>query len=190
MDGAVEHHDGRQPARTEATGRLEGQPTVVRRGARGDVEGPADGLHDAVCALHEAGGAGADGAGVVAGGFEGEELIEGGDAVDHRRRKAERTGHVDEHVLGEVAEHVLGDVQGLDELVLGVAHPLEVLVDQGEAIVTGRMGLGPGRSGGVAHRRHLSVPFGSRCHARCRLPDAAGRAQRPGVGDGGLSGRE
>jgi hypothetical protein len=72
---------------------------------------------------------------VVTGCLEYEQVIEGGHPQHHARRQPQAPGDVHEDVVREVSEHVLSDVQGLDELILGMMDPLDVLVHDGETLV-------------------------------------------------------
>ena len=156
---AVEDDRRREAAGAEAARRHQRDAAVGRRLAGLDLVLLLERLQDLAGALHVAGGAHAHDAGVLALGLEGEEVVEGRDAVDARERHAQRAADVHEHVGVEVAEQLLRRVQHLDQRVRPELVALDRDVEELEALVAAGVG-------GVCGVRFMSSPAGLVSFAR------------------------
>lgn len=145
-DVAVVGDSGCDAAGTDASGGEEGDPAVGGGFAGLDVEGGLEALEDAFGSFHVAGGAEADHAGVFALGFELEEVVEGGDAVDAAGGELEFGGDEPEDVVLEVSEEFLRLVEDLDECIVAELMLLHVDLEDLEAFVpAGMVDGGPRR---------------------------------------------
>jgi len=140
-DGAVEDDGGGDAAGADAAGGEQGEEAVGGGFAGCDFCFLLDGGEEAVGAFDVAGGAHADDAGVFALGFEGEEVIEGGDAVDAAGGEVEVVGDEAEDVVVEVAEKFLGFVEDFDERFVFEEVALHVDFEDFVAFVGGRGGF-------------------------------------------------
>ena len=134
-DRAVINHRRGDAARADAARRQQRELAVRRRLARLDLRLVLDRGQHLVRPFDIAGGAHADDAGVLALGFEREEMVERGDAIHAAGRQLEPVGDEQQQVVLQVAEQLLRLVQHLDQRVLLELMLLDVRLKNLEALV-------------------------------------------------------